>query len=878
MNSKVVFSFLIVVSLLVLASGRVVHHNNTIPTHFTGGETLRGTLNLSLNGVNLNGIVRTNLNSEGIPLRVFLEAHGLSAPEDYTCSVSSCLTSYNRRESVTNFDLSGEQLVGFSLQGGSVARIDEARVDFQGSSAPSCFADLSLDVLDQGDTVLPTTRYRLVSCYEPRYGCFETGRTDYETIIMQSGAAYCEKITLPVAPAFKAGARVTQTTQGTQGLVMQIHTMDSTSVGQCTLPSFNGTANVECLIPYNNPTQADHFVCVSPTGAGSAYRIRTEVNAACGTNDFGVTYPGDYEIYAQNMQFDTPHISLNETAFQTVHNIALRDYLSAYVTEMYGGVCTPFCTIPLKLLGAPQEISIENPLIRYTSALGTHESTSLYRLEEHNVTVNASTLILDLRKANFTLPTSSRERRLILYLDDEVILEKPFNLSTSFSFDVRPLFATLGQATFFNVSTPNARSVQWDFGDGSAPQTSQGSSITHRYLSQGTFILEADVTRADGLVGRRTFSILVGNAEEAARTLLNESKESLRTIDSALSGYESWVQEEIKSSLAYEELTQSVQELSFRYDLASNESEYTSIVTEIIALNVPSRVRTQTRGTVPLVGTLTRIDISPLRELSEAQGGSSEDVQAAIAAWMLEQSSAEVSFTSIVADYPAGSEPLLTTFRIQTKPRTAFEDETYLFINLDPQDLNFVSPPTSPQAIAGSTALLLESSDQTITFSVQDVLLPGEIGMFISPVMSRLGSFEEGTYQCNYNAVCQVELGEDWRTCPNDCRPWGPAFIIILGLIIAGGIVLLGVLIWYKLRYESKLFPKRQDLVNLLAFIASSFQSGMKELAIKKKLHEAGWTGEQIRYALKKYRKKKSEKPASDSDVKFIKRPDFKAP
>lgn len=868
--------FVFFIGLGTLAHAEVDYHGDTIRTSYGAGDFITGTLNITLNRTNFDSTIRTNFANTTMLLRDFIAANGFEVVEDYNCSTANCLAGYVRKEPITSLAFSGDALVGFSVQG-TITTINDASISFESSSSASCYLDLGLDVLNKSEYFLTSTRYIDESCYEPRYGCFERALATSETLIMEAGREYCERITLPIAPAFRAGVNATSSTTGQAGLKMQIHTLDAALVGECTLPQISGPSQVvECTIPFSSPVQRDYFVCVTPTGSDSNHKIRYETHDPCGTPDYGASYPGDYEIFAKNLKFDTPRIDLSENGFANATGADLSEYMSNYLSDTYGNACTPYCVIPLRLFGSPQNLNLQNRFISYTSSLGgQHISDQVYRLDRGNVTIDAHRISVDLGRANFTIPPGASGNRLRIFIDDEEVVDKRINLSASFTFGLTPLFATFGETTQFSIVTPlNITSVRWKFGDGSAQQTSSSKTISYRYLRQGTFNVEVEATRSDGVVGRRTFGVTAGNARDAATSLLASSQQRMNAISANLTGYPPWTRDKIKEQLDYDTLNSSLREATLLYGRAANDSDYAAVVNAIIALDMPLGIRSDIKGTVPLLVGLENVDIASLREVTGGQGGTDEDVSAALGAWTLENTDATIAFESVSAYYESSARPVMTIFKVQTRPTGSFEEGTYFVVGLNSNDLllanNYAHEPIGTSA----TAFSLGTANEIFEFAVLDSIRPEDLGSYITPPFATLGQFEEGTYECNYNAEC--DTGETWKNCPNDCRPWGLAAVIIIVLIGVGAIALGAILWWYKTRYETTLFAHKQDLTNVLTFITNSTHAGMNEREIHKKLKHAGWTNEQIGYAFAKHKKIKPS--VNTNDVRFIKRPDFKAP
>lgn len=865
-------------------SAEVIVHNDTIKTKYSTGERISGMMTITFNKTNLDSTIRTNFDNTTMSLRDFIAANGLSAGAHYNCSTANCLAGYVRKEAIDSFDLrGGNSLLGFIVEDPSITRIDYAEVDFQSTAEPSCYLELAVDVLNKSEYLVTSADYLDESCYEPRYGCFERARAGADKIVMEPGKEYCERMTLPISPAFRLGANITNATQGKPGLKMRIHALDSALLGECILPNLTQSSQmVECISRDGSALQRDYFVCVMSTGANSNYQIRVETNDPCGTNNFGGSYPGDYEVFAKNLKFNTPRIHINESEFKSATGADLSEYMSLYLSDYYDNKCTPYCVVPIRIFGSDQTITVANPSIRYTGSIGQRQSFEIYTIEKSGVTFDASRVNVDLSKTNFTIPLDARGNRLRIYIDNKEILEKTINLTTTFSFDLEPLFVTFGQPTTFSVVTSaNISSVRWTFGDGSATQTSSGKNISYRYTRQGTFNVEVDVTRADGVTSRRTFVVSSGDARSAALSLNATVQQRWNALVTNLSGYPVWMRNILKAQLGYDALNTSVREAALLVARAvntTNESDYVLAVNAMVAMDMPSRMQNQVAGTVPLVLALEYADMETLRTWAGKQEGTDEELRASLGMWAIEHSDADISFNSIAGYYDSGARPLVTFFKIQTKPRTTFESGSALIIGVHPDDLTFAGNYSPKQIGTAATSIALGAGGETFEFGITDSILPEQLGAYITPPFAKLGTFSEMEYTCNFNAECDSKAGETWKNCPNDCRPWGLASVIILVLVFCGAVVLGAILWWYKTRYESSLFAHRQDLVNVLTFITTSSRAGMAPHEIQTKLKHAGWTREQITYAFAKHAKSKGSNVPASNDVRFIKRPDFKSP
>lgn len=862
-------SSLALVLMLASVYAQVSYNSDTLPSTFTQGESITGALNVTFSATNLDSALTTNFGNS-ISLRTLLDAHHYASY--YNCSTSTCLPSYVSQGDASSLDFSGgNKLIGFVMQGKNVDSVQSTKLIIKSNAAPSCFLDLGVDILNKQEYVLTSSRYIDEACYDARYGCFETTRNDYLTVTMAPNVRYCENITLPVAPAFRLGTRLIKSTQGSPALKIGLYSADGALLKDCTLPQpSQDNENIECIVPYSTSTQGDYFVCLQATGT-SNYKIRTETNAPCGTNDFA-TYPGDYELYAKNLKFDTPQIEISQASFFNKTGASLDDYINTYIADTYGNSCTPSCALPFRIFGAPQNLNVTNVYMKYSTSLGLIETSSVSSLEQGKVTITSGPLVLDLTKANFTLPSNAQGSKLKITIDGREIVNKPISISSGFSFDINTYFAIFGRDTLFSITGANITSAQWDFGDG-VTNTASGASQTHRYTHQGTYVLIVHATRSDGLTTTRTFTVSVGDPRTAANVTLVQAQNNFINLTKELGTMAPWLAESLKSELGYDEMNLSLHQIEARYAVASSDDEYAAVVSNLVTLNIPTTLTNSVTGTLPLLVASADIDTSIIEDISNRQVAQQQDLAAAINGWMNEHTDADINFESIFAQYTGASEPLATRFTIHTRPKDTFSEQTYLVLPFTLDDLHFASQSYGAKGVDGGTYIPLDDHDQTIEFLILDAVSVEELGSYITPAVDSLGTFDEPeSAVCNADKTCAT--GETYANCPSDCKPWGRIIGWIVALIVVGFIAWLGLQWWYKQNYERTLFPNKQDLVNVLNYIHAAHQKDMDDKELRKKLKNAGWDGEQISYALKKA--KKFKPVVGRTDTRFIKRPEFR--
>lgn len=105
---------------------------------------------------------------------------------------------------------------------------------------------------------------------------------------------------------------------------------------------------------------------------------------------------------------------------------------------------------------------------------------------------------------------------------------------------------------------------------------------------------------------------------------------------------------------------------------------------------------------------------------------------------------------------------------------------------------------------------------------------------------------------CNFNKVCEKDLGENYKNCRSDCKPWGIAITLIVIIFIVTFILYFVIVSKLKEGYERKLFKSERDLLNVISFFKSYEEKGLSRQEAIEKLTKAGWSKEQAVYASKK--------------------------
>lgn len=828
-NLALIFIIAIIIALnLGIADASFKRNSYEIQKSYRAGETIKGNVNLNLTNENANSLFVSNFVGN-ITLIELIKKSGLVEGEDYKCSSAGCKEEYEIGNIASEIEINGEKSVGLKIEGKGISKIEFFGFSVKSNLNSSCEIPLKIDILADGVNIVAPTSYTLNSCGENNYGCFDKGLESgsySEGIINEE---VCETIELKAAPAYTVGARIKNESKNNVTIIMRNEEND---LGKCTLPQPNGMQEVSCIIKYSSPDARNVSVC-----ARGDFRIRSESKGeTCGSVD------SDFEIFARAMEYGVPSVNINNSLFESLDYDSLEDYIFNYLKENYGtdGIvnCEP-CLVPIKFKGPGQKIVFENVKARYSRGSIAYEQDKLYEINTKPSTIDANNIILELDKANFRIPISSKDKIFSLFLGDKLVFkEGNISIEESFDFALEPKFAFFGINTKFNVITNfNITSTRWDFGDRSIEEV-KGKSAIHRYNEMKTFTLEVEVIRNDKKSAVKTFEIIVGNPKESAEKTISKYKSRLTNLSRDIDKFPDWIKDSIKKSFDVNSLNNSLKDIEVEFKNASSDEEYAEVMNKLLELEVPNSVSATKRGKLPMAIGFENIDPDYYFELLKEKISESERIKELIIGWYNGRYTGDVEFERISALKESSEKSILTRFKFSIAPKEKKEDG-YFIIDYPFESITFMKEYGQKQASEGSGAYIpVKPESQDIEFLIEGEAEVAELGAYLAPARKL--------------AIVDIELCEEDDPECNKPFPLGRLFFWLGAVFVVVFIVYLILQEWYKGHYEHHLFKDSRDLYNLINFIYNSRSSGLKDEEIKKKLKEAGWKGERITYAFRK--------------------------
>ena len=389
--------------------------------------------------------------------------------------------------------------------------------------------------------------------------------------------------------------------------------------------------------------------------------------------------------------------------------------------------------------------------------------------------------------------------------------------------------------TFGSNATINQYS--WSFGDGSPIQTTSDNTVSHTYSTIGVFNLSVTLSNSQGLSSTTNFNISAIAPKDAVNQILIQDLQSVNNIQSQIGNYPNFTQSAINQLLNLDNVSTLLQNLQIKNNTASSDTDYVNIMKLLLPINLPQNIQQSSSAvSVPFLPSNDTINLDALERVGGGTYDSTRrsDYINSILAWDLNNVSMTIDYSEFSGVYSGGSTmPILDIFKLNFVGNTP-TNKVYLFV----PDLNGIYFDSNYQLTGSYYSIPLTGTAQTVQFATTQSYLPIQLPIFIAPSLD------------------QISL-------PQQASPANPANrMLILGLIL-GGIAIVGVgayiLIgrWYQRRYESFLFKDRNDLYNIINYVHTSKNKGMKEIDIERNLHKSKWTSEQIDYVMKRYAGKK---------------------
>lgn len=854
MKIKTTLGVLIVIICLSLvsASFSLGEPKYQIDKSYAPGDNLRGWINVKLSA-EPDGLITDNKGGSASLLSLLKNSSSIS----YTCSPANCMKDYSASNPQTSKTINAVEeqiiLVGAKIEGNlSIDGVLFFNLTFHGDAPADCRNQISVDLLDNGTVEIENKKASSSVCAGTKsFGCYDSSKPSVEANLYEK--PYCQKVHLRPAPAYELGLNLKRV--GSEKTVrMLLYTLGNATVapakvGECSLENKlpHDFADDSCILQYSLNTEGDYLVCALSDGQ-TEYKIKAyqDLTSGCGFSgkpEDKIPMNFAYSIFAQSKKYDVPGaVSLTE---DYLSSWSLGPRYNEYIKKKYGNMdCTGGCIIPIKIIShSPQKIILKDLKVTYsTIGLGVPTKTEIYDLGESPVTISTTDFQkVSIDSGKFLVSNNFGEETVSLSLNGNALFSDTISVKqVPTPTAVNPTSVPAAVPTDFVVVVPysegNITGYQWDFGDGKVENTIE-SKATHSYAKVGSFILTVSVTNANNEKGVKIFNISVQSPQGFVNTTLKEKKDLVEEIKNSIkSDFSPFEQTAITKALDVPYLEEEIQRVQVAYAKAGNNTNtYVQLMTDLINLKIPDQV---------LVGKSSeKLQIYPNQEIvdfdlyNQVESGlnySGEDFPKLVSRWNLQNLETFVTYKEILAVYDGKPETIVNSFDIELKKKTDFDYSPILFMermeemalggeynerNLSEDYIYF---PLKDNV----NRLVFTTTDQEADFT--------NLPIFVAPGLENLG-IQEKPEEKNSTPI--------WI--------W---FAIALGaLLVVMVVVYIFLQKWYSSKYEAFLFKDKNEFYNIAAFIENAKKSGQSDSEIEKRLKKAGWSSEQVKFAMKKY-------------------------
>ncbi len=861
----------------VSAAVNVGKLNYSIPVSYEPGAAITGWVNISLSNEPTTSSLKSSF-GESINLLELLRK-GNNSGFVKSCNMIDCASSYVASNPETSKTLSLSEgasvVLGLDILGNArdlLSDISSFTFNLTSNNPETEKFPLAIDILNDGS--YEWQAYKASDSFgDEDKGCFIY--TTGQAIIASS--SYCEKIRLQKTPEVQIGAYV----QGIQAGIdfdMKITSSDGLKHGSCaTNPTLGGEVEVvNCVVPdFSVNEVGDYFACIKANPMDiNKYKIDIEEDSIkCGFSSPSGNYEGsynyDFKIFARPKKYlGGINFSLNDDELANAKSSRnnIEAYLEEYISDVYGNNCSKGCVIPIKIsAGISQQVVLSNTygsgggtipyIISYTAGISTF-TDKFYDTSETPSLISSGFQKLFLGEAGFHVPGEIGNHTLSISLNGSAGEQPLFSQKISVNIPEPPKIKGLSPnrtgvkyPTLFTIllnGTTNVTKYNWDFGDGSSQNTS-GGEVTHTYNTVGSYTMKVSLYSQSGaLFSSREFIVAVSPASTIVPELLEESEERLNLIKAQMkSNFSVFEQKAINKSLNIAGIESKIKTMKTSVSQAgSDEAKFELILGDLLALKIPDAVaKTAYTDGFAFYPTMEVINLDALKQTGggDYEADKEDAYKQAVLIWEGANVNTVMIYTEISSIYPEEQKLLVKTFDLRMA-KTEGSKNAYIIMR-DMNNLVFKDD-YSQEKNNGYYSIAFDTSEKRIAFSTTENVDFFTLPLFVSPAISELDL-----------------TGIDILPPENKTKKWVTFGAIVAGVLVLAGVVWFVLKVWYKRRYENYLFKNRNNLYNLVNYIQNEKIKGTKEADIASKLRKAGWSSEQLRYALRKHAGKSTGMP-----------------
>ncbi len=860
---------------LISASIGFGNLSHEIESTYAFSQPIRGWINVSLNKEPTTTLISAF--NKNLTIKEFLDNNRLDCrlANECSCLPTDCQTGYSTIGNKANdktytLNQLSTKLFGIRITD-NISQVTNFKFNVSTNAQSSCLNPLMFDLLDNGiDWQVQGISNETCFIKNPS-GCYNSSYQTLQGGNIQIGVDHlCQKINVPPAGGFKIGAKINGTGASTFTL-----TIETGGVGKtCTVfmdSGYEGSTEISCnvvLKGLQDETEAD--VCIF-SDRQTNYKIKYEDHEACGyvLQANGEKFLHDFDIFIFPLKYSPqPSFTFSNKLFDDENNIT--KLLFDYIDRRYYKECNPECIIPIRIFsGASQSLKISDLSLDYgVRGLGIKEA-GFYDIKESPALISSEFLKLNLEKANLLTPNATGSINLILNIGNKTLTKNISIITFPQIINILPTEAALLVPITFisildvsgNKTTRLNLTYNWNFGDNTPIITTTKDKVEHVYTKTGIYPITLNISNEKGETSK-TVSINVIATYKAINNTIKEYKKRLENVNNDLFNVPDWIKNTIEQIEGIENLESEVNRLERDFK-ESFQEDFSKLMTDLTNLKIPYKLDTSLLvKPTNFVQNEDKLDLSILEQEFNAGKVESEkeEYYNAINNWLAEN--LDISFESKTYSsyyYDEGEKVLLSHVKLILTPKKDIE-EFYIVVDGDKSKIKFKEDYSEKELLNGygiRFSSLAVGQVKEIEFSYQELVEPLNIPVYVSPEFKEL-NLGPVAGVCNNNNLCEKDLGENYKNCRVDCKPWKLTTIILIVLFFIALVIYFILQEWYKRHYENYLFKDRNQLFNLITFMHNSLNQKLTRTQVFDKLKPLGWNSEQLTYAWNKLHGKRT--------------------
>ncbi len=821
----------------VFVSASVDVYSYDVVDSYVFSDEISGEVNLTISNEDYSGEIIFS-NGGRIGLADFLRDNAV----DFRCFPEDCSFGYSYSSGATSKNASISLLedvyVGFVLRGTNIL-LDNVSFEVSSDFGTGTEQPLTIEFFEGEEWVFSSFSEELLP---KNWGCFDPESKRLGARIGDS--FYCEMISLGSSSVFRIGADVGE---GEGELDMVVY--PESGFGGSWECSFDPNVEDGCFVNSDEGSvfsEGKYQVCVGSDSL-TPYTIYEDiVGENCGFpfDDGPADSRKDYAVFAQSVKYADAG-GIGEIDFSDKIEVA-----NDIIYNRYGGNCSAGCVLPLKISGIPQNFSIYNIDLVYVNDSEWRSDNVVYDLEvtparvDFNGTLDLGLLgISVLREGEYFARLSGED----IFNKDIKLLPAPIVLSVS------PLDPAAAVPVVFRANidfdSNKSLSYEWDFGDGTASIQTIEPRASHLYTNISNYTLSLRVSAGGNLTSEKSFNVEVISPELAVISGLESRKEALAEVRKGIADLSIWYEKDLLKILEVDYFDNELTRLEKMHNKSLVPEDFRDVALELYDLNIPVVVGSNDFESPFLMTEFEDIDIGPIATISgSSDEGGSDAYTNAIFMWQDENVDVVMKLKNVFVTYLDGEDRnVLSSYYFDVTSR--WDRESYFVIGKPFGELYF-NGNSGARKTDNSAVIILEAGEKkSFEFYYND---HSRGKFFVSPSLGSLVVEEDIDEDCNFNLVCDEEMGETSENCRSDCKPIAKAvFILIIALVLL--LIIYTILqIWYKKHYENYLFGKGPELFNLLMYISNARARDVDDKKIIADLKSRGWSSEKVNYGIRK--------------------------